>query len=214
MSAAKPEPARRKRRAPEEIRDRVIESAGEAFERFGYSGATTAEIARRADVTEAQIFRYFASKAELFQAAVFEPLNRRFAEFNAAMLSAEKTGEGFREGSPAYITALQEFMDRHSKALMTLVVARAYEKAAGAEPSIGEDLKDYFEIGAAAMRRRVGEHPRVAPELMVRVSFAAVLGCALFKDWLFPPGLADDEAIRQATIAFVVDGINVNTQEG
>lgn len=214
MNATQPEPVRRKRRAPEEIRDRVIEAAGEAFERFGYSGATTAEIARRAEVTEAQIFRYFTSKAELFQAAVFEPLNRRFAEFNAAMLSAEKAGEGFREGSPVYIAALQEFMDRHSKALMTLVVARAYEKAAGAEPAIGEDLKDYFEIGAAAMRKRLGEQPRVAPELMVRVSFAAVLGCALFKDWLFPPGLASDEAIRRATIAFVVDGINANTQEG
>ncbi len=214
MNATQTEPARRKRRAPGEIRDRVIEAAGEAFERFGYSGATTAEIARRAEVTEAQIFRYFASKAELFQAAVFEPLNRRFAEYNAAMLSAEPAAESFREGSPAYITSLQEFMERHSKALMTLVVARAYEKAAGAEPSIGQDLREYFEIGAAAMRQRVGEDPRVAPELMVRVSFAAVLGCALFKDWLFPPGLASDEAIRQATIAFVVDGINANTQEG
>jgi AcrR family transcriptional regulator len=207
------EAARRKRRSPDEIRDRVLAAAGEAFTRFGYSGATTAEIARSADVTEAQIFRYFASKAELFEAAVFEPLNRSFAEFNAVMLKGGAERENLREGAPAYITALQDFMERHSKALMTLVVARAYEKAAGQDHAIGDDLSEYFEIGAATMRERLGSPAKVPPELMVRVSFAAVLGCALFKDWMFPPGLASDEAIRQATIDFVLDGINANSQE-
>lgn len=210
MTEVRSEIGRRKRRTPGEIRDRVIEAAGEAFERFGYSGATTAEIARRADVTEAQIFRYFDSKSQLFETAVFEPLNRSFAKFNAQMLSAPPAPGGLREGAPAYITALQEFMDQHSKTLMTMVVARAYEKAAGAEPVIGDDLRDYFDIGAATMRQRLSGEPKVPPELMVRVSFAAVLGCALFKDWLFPLGIASDEAIRQATIDFVVDGVNVN----
>lgn len=208
------ETKRRTRRSTEEIRERILEAAGNEFERSGYSGATTAVIARRAEVTEAQIFRCFDSKAQLFEAAVFEPLNRSFAAFNAHMLGAEQQVESFRDGSPGYITALQEFMDRHSKALMALVMARAYEKAAGAQQTIGDDLREYFEIGAAAMRRRVGENPRVAPELMVRVSFAAVLGCALFRDWLFPPGLASDEAIRRATIDFVVDGINANSDSG
>lgn len=203
---------RRKRRSGGEIRERIIEAAGEEFESFGYSRATIAAIARRAEVTEAQIFRCFDSKAQLFEAAVFEPLDRSFAQFNAKMLSVTGRSESFSEGSTAYITALQEFMDQHSKALMTLVMARAYEKAAGAQPAIGADLREYFEIGATAMRQRVGENPRVAPELMVRVSFAAVLGCALFKDWLFPPGLADDEAIRRATIDFVVDGVNANNE--
>lgn len=212
------ETVRRKRRSSEEIRDRVIEAAGEEFERAGYRGATTAAIARRADVTEAQIFRYFDSKSHLFEAAVFEPLNRSFAEFNARMLSAGSSPESFREGTPGYITALQDFMERHSKALMTMVVARAYEKAAGekaagGEPAIGDDLREYFDIGAAAMRQRLGDRPRVPPELMVRVSFAAVLGCALFKDWMFPPGIASEEAIRQATIDFVVDGVNANTEK-
>jgi AcrR family transcriptional regulator len=206
------EARRRTRRSAEEIRERIVVAAGEEFERAGYSGATTAAIARRAEVTEAQIFRCFDSKAQLFEAAVFEPLNRSFAEFNDRMLSRGPAAGGLREGAPAYITALQEFMERHSKALMTLVVARAYEKAAAQQRAIGDDLKEYFEIGAATMRERLGGEPRVTPELMVRVSFAAVLGCALFKDWLFPSGLASDEEIRQATIAFVVDGINANSE--
>jgi AcrR family transcriptional regulator len=208
------EGARRKRRSTAEIRDRIVRAAGVEFESAGYSGATIATIALRAEVTEAQIFRCFESKAQLFEAAVFEPLNRGFAEFNARMLDPENVAASLREGSAGYITALQGFMDRHSRALMALVMARAYEKAAGAQTAIGDDLREYFEIGAETMRQRVGSNPRVAPELMVRVSFAAVLGCALFKDWLFPPGLASEEAIRSATIAFVVDGINANPEHG
>lgn len=201
---------RRKRRSPEEIREKILTSAALAFERFGYASATTAEIARQADVTEAQIFRYFTSKAELFEAAVFEPLNRAFADFNARMLETDDTPVDAREGAPEYIAALQDFMENHSKALLTMVVARGYDRGAKSGAAMGTDLREYFEIGAAVMRKRNPGEPRVAPELLVRVSFAAVLGCALFKDWMFPAGLASDQAIRQAIIDFVLDGINAN----
>jgi hypothetical protein len=46
--------------------------------------------------------------------------------------------------------------------------------------------------------------------MLVRTSFAAVLGCVLFNDWMFPPGTAGDDAIREATIDFVLDGLNAN----
>jgi hypothetical protein len=45
---------------------------------------------------------------------------------------------------------------------------------------------------------------------MVRVSFAAVLGCALFGEWMMPEGLASPDAVRDAVIDFVIDGLNAN----
>jgi hypothetical protein len=45
---------------------------------------------------------------------------------------------------------------------------------------------------------------------MVRVSFVAVLASLMFKDWLFPKGLASDADIREAIVDFVIDGINAN----
>ena len=42
------------------------------------------------------------------------------------------------------------------------------------------------------------------------VSFAAVLASVMFKDWLFPAGLASDEAIRDAIADFTIDGIGAN----
>lgn len=201
---------KRKRRPPQEVRDRVLKAAAQAFDRFGYSGATTAEIARDADVTQAQIFRYFASKAELFEAAVFDPLNRSFAEFNSQMLGKSAGSDGIRDDAAAYISELQNFMEKHSRTLLTMIVARGYEKVSGTPAAIGTDLREYFETGAAEMQKRTKGRPKVRPELLVRVSFAAVLGCALFKDWMFPPTLASEKEIRQATIDFILDGVNVN----
>jgi hypothetical protein len=47
----------------------------------------------------------------------------------------------------------------------------------------------------------------------VRVSFAAVLACILFKEWIFPPGMASDEQINAAIKDFVMDGINANANQ-
>jgi AcrR family transcriptional regulator len=202
---------RRKRRSAEEIRERIIEAAGEEFERAGYSGATTAAIARRAEVTEAQIFRCFKSKADLFRTAIFAPLNRHFSDFHARQIAAD-AAVPIRERAQAYITELQQFIQDHSGMLMSLAVARAYAQDPTEGGTALDGLREYFERGAAMMRNRSGDaaEERIAPELMVRVSFAAVLGCVLFRDWLQPPNGLDDPAYREATIDFVIDGLNAN----
>jgi len=217
MAEGKPMAApRRKRRDAATVREAIVEAAVAEFEANGYAGATTAQIARRADVTEAQIFRCFESKAELFRTAVFEPLNRHFTDFHARQLATHDDAMPMRERARAYITELQDFITRHSRMLMTLVVSQAYMRErdgasspAGIEAMI-DGLKPYFERGAAMMKSRMDGETVVAPELMVRVSFAAVLGNVLFRDWMIPASVAGDDAVREAMIDFVIDGINAN----
>ncbi len=209
-----PTPARRKRRSPEEIRTRVLEAASEVFETHGYGSATTAAIARRADVTEAQIFRYFESKAALFRAAIFEPLNAHFADFQARQQIVGEAGS-FRDNAKSYITELQAFIATHSRMLMSLVVAEAYDRRATGGVERLDGLGDYFARGAAMMGQRMGDKAdlaRVAPEVMVRVSFAAVLGCALFGDWMFAESAVAPEQIHEGVIDFVIDGLNANAE--
>jgi AcrR family transcriptional regulator len=207
-------PSRRKRRSAREIRDLILEAAAREFEENGFSGATTAAIAQRAEVTEAQIFRLFATKADLFRAAIFQPLNRHFADFQARYRGGPPPGESTRDLARRYIDELQEFMAEHSGMLMSLIVANAYSP--GAAQRIGEidGLIDYFEQGRATMAERTMGKAAVPPELMVRVSFAAVLACVMFKDWLFPPGIASDAEIRKAIADFTIDGISANAQPG
>lgn len=202
---------RRKRRSPEAIRDLIIAAAGAEFEEHGYSGATTAAIARRADVTEAQIFRFFDSKQELFREAIFQPLNRHFSQFHASTV-AEAGSADFRGNAHRYIDELQDFMEAHSRSLMSLIVAKEYKGSAEGLSEL-EGLRAYFARGTAMMASRTPEDAPVPPELMVRVSFAAVLGSVIFKDWLFPPGLASDKAIRAAIAGFTIDGIRANERD-
>ena len=212
--AARAPLSRRKRRSPAELMDRLIQAAGAEFKRRGYDGATTAAIARRAKVTEAQLFRYFSSKAELFRAAVFQPLNNHIIEFGTRHLAAVDGASSARDKAHLYIVELQQFIDQHSQLLLSLVVAQTYTPRSTRGVTGIDSLETYFKRGAAMMSRRLETAPKVKPRLMVRVSFAAVLACVMFKDWLFPRGLARDTEISAAIQDFVLDGINANAHLG
>jgi hypothetical protein len=62
-----------------------------------------------------------------------------------------------------------------------------------------------------SMRRMVGK-PKIDPKLMTRVSFGTLLACVIFRDWLFPEGIATEEQISAAISDFVMDGVNANAQ--
>jgi len=201
---------KRVRRAPQEIRDRIVRAASDEFKRTGFAGATTARIARKADVTEAQLYRYFGSKAGLFREVVFKPLDRHFLAFIDRHLVEAGSASSLKEMSELYTTRLQSFITEHSALLTTLVVAQVYD--AGAPQGVGgiNSLAAYFEHGAEAMSQHLKRGARIDPRLMVRVSFAAVLACVMFRDWIFPAGLASERSIRAAINAFVLEGIGAN----
>ena len=118
--------------------------------------------------------------------------------------------QSMRELARRYIAELQEFMAQHSRMFMSLIVASAYSPEATEQVSEMEGLRAYFAQGTEVMSGRVGGDARVDPQLMVRISFVSVLASLMFKDWLFPPGMASDEEIRDAIAEFVIDGIRVN----
>lgn len=71
---------RRARRRPGENRERLIEAGLIEFGLFGYHGASTAAVARRADVPQPHVYASFRTKRELFLAC--------FASARAAIAAA------------------------------------------------------------------------------------------------------------------------------
>jgi AcrR family transcriptional regulator len=70
-----------KRRLPKSERIAVIrEAARETFVEYGFIGARTDDIASRAGITKAFMFRLFATKEELYREAIELPTERRFAQ--------------------------------------------------------------------------------------------------------------------------------------
>lgn len=68
-------PPRRIRLAGPERRAVILAAAREVFMSDGYGGARTRAIAERAGVTEAVLYRHFASKEEIFETAILQPLS-------------------------------------------------------------------------------------------------------------------------------------------
>lgn len=73
----------RERMAAPDRRNLIIAAAREAFLETGLSGTRMKDIAQRAGLTDAGLYAHFASKDELYGAAVQQPLERLVARFTA-----------------------------------------------------------------------------------------------------------------------------------
>jgi TetR/AcrR family transcriptional regulator len=79
------EQPRRKRLSAEARRRLIVDAARDVFLENGEAGARLRDIAERAGITEAYLYRYFTSKAELYHAAVIEPVERIIDGFEAEL---------------------------------------------------------------------------------------------------------------------------------
>jgi len=207
----KKRPSRRAPRSSEDILNRIVQAASREFARHGFSGATTAAIARGADVTETQLFRYFDSKAKLFHETIFKPLDEHFLKF----IEQHPPDDGpasIREKANLYTSELQRFVTEHAEMLTSLVVAQIYDTDGAQGMRRISSLNRYFTHGESVLIKKF-EEPRVNPKLLVRVSFVAVLANVMFKNWIFPPGIATDMEIRDAINDFLWEGISVNLRK-
>jgi AcrR family transcriptional regulator len=200
---------RRKRRSTQEIFDRIIDAAFLEFGENGFSNTTTLAIARRAEVAEALIFTHFGSKANLFRKAVFKPLDDHFSTFMATHTFEDRDKARHLRESREFVSDLAGFVRRHSGIFKSLVVSEAYAKDDDGASGL-RGLQDYFNKMSAIEEVRLTGRPKVAPRVISRISFAAILGCILFNDWLFPEGVAEDKEVHDGLCDFIMEGLGVN----
>lgn len=112
-------------------RRQIIEVAAHIFAARGFSGTTTREIARRAHVSEAVLFRHFETKADLYTAILeekarqvydaewIERLKRRAAQNDDAGLFravAERISEYCRTDPDFLLLMLHSALEKHESA--------------------------------------------------------------------------------------------------
>jgi AcrR family transcriptional regulator len=78
-----------------ERREALIETAIRVFSDGSYRGTTTAEIAREAGISEPILYRHFASKRELYLAALDTVWSRLRAEWERALEETSNVREAF-----------------------------------------------------------------------------------------------------------------------
>lgn len=204
---------RRTRRSTEEVRRIILAAAQDMFAEGGYAGTSTRAIARQCGVAEHLIFRHFGSKAGLFDAAIRAPFEEFLAGFALAWEQGSHTAEDVDQRSGLYLTGLYEHLLANRKLLLALIRAAQED---GAEVSAlmsgaSSPLRRYFdrvEYLAGTSMDQVGWSGVDVP-VVVRATFAMVLGMAMADEWLFPP---DEEHPRRERIVaemhqFMVHGL-------
>jgi len=92
-------------------REQIIQSATEAFATDGYRGSTMAGIARRAELSTGNLYRYFRHKEELFHAVLDEAFVARFSTLLERRVTALAALNDFRRLDARAKVAQRELLE-------------------------------------------------------------------------------------------------------
>ncbi len=163
----------------EETRARILAAARELFERNGTRGTTTREVAERAGVNEATLFRHFGSKRALLDAMREQACGlEQFRAVLATLAGADPAAD---------LRTLAGYVVEHMRAKRAMMCVSLAEEAAGTDDApewrgptrIQADLATYFEqrIAAGALR---GE-PDFLARCFLGTLFSYVVGRKLWE---------------------------------
>jgi AcrR family transcriptional regulator len=187
----------RTRRTGEEVRSRLIEAARDVFAERGYAGASTREIATRAEVTEVLLFRHFGSKAGLFEHAVLDPFDQFVNAWASHWSRRGPRGEPVEELARDYIELLYDFFDENRQLVVALLAAKAHH------PPTAARLDELFQRLESTVREGSAQYgfPGGDPAITVRLTFGLVMSSVLHADLLFPTGSPPtrDELVDELT---------------
>jgi AcrR family transcriptional regulator len=164
----------RRRRSSGEVHELLLCAARQMFATRGYAHSSTRDIADAAGVSEALLFRYFGTKATLFEQAVVEPFQRLMD----AHISGDPGGDDLRW--------LYDLLSDNRDLVVAILAAQAHEIDLSNKPQLAEAL-DRLHIAAELESAERGVDGVETPG-PIPVTFAMVFALAVFDAWLFPPG--------------------------
>lgn len=197
---------KRQRLSAAERRELIVNAAQEIFVEEGFSGARTRVIAQRAGITEAILYQHVASKEELFEIAVLEPVRRQavgMADFlRETVRAAEAAGEGDREVllKEAHVIVLKG-LRRMLPLLGVAILADRREATADYRHGLYTAMADVLgDVG-----RDLGPVRSIGDDPLLLTLLAMSLGPVL--DAIFREVELDVEAVASQTAALLVHGL-------
>ncbi|HEY6870254.1 MAG TPA: TetR/AcrR family transcriptional regulator, partial [Novosphingobium sp.] len=159
----------------------------------GYHGATTREIARLADVSETLLFRYYGTKAALFDEVVAQPFNRLIQAFVEHQRDSTDP-----EADAHYIfRAVYEMIERNRDLFAASLSAPASSCDSGGGPTF-DGFRAFFRTATAEQLKKYtdrGTAPGFDLGLGLRLTFGMLASSILLSDWLFPDGPPPRDAV-------------------
>ncbi len=167
--------------AGEERRLQILKVAVQLFSERGFRGTTTKEIALAAGVSEAMVFRHFATKEELYAAILDHKACSSGVDFEFEVITAEaierKDDRGVFEGLA--LKAL-EFHEKDPE-FQRLLIHSALEKHELAQMFFDQFVKRVYEFLGRYIRQRQKEGALIEmnPAVVVRAFIGMVMNHSL-----------------------------------
>jgi AcrR family transcriptional regulator len=184
----------RSRRKPGEVRELLVGVAREVFIDVGYQGASLRQIAAKAGTTQAVLYRYFPSKAQLFQESVLRPFEDFVAQLTEDWRSTSVSARSTRDLIAGFTESLYDFSTTHRGLIVALLAADAHGK-----DSIGDSKTAFAQTISAVVGRALDDAVSrgwadIDVEVAAPATMAMIISTALLDDWLFPPASRPDRA--------------------
>jgi len=165
------------RMAGEERRDQLLRVAMTLFSNHGFRGTTTKEIAHAAGVSEAMVFRHFATKEDLYAAILDHKACAGGGSFDPSVMAAEaiKVKDDRRVFESLALGALN-FHD-HDPEFQRLLLHSALEKHKLAQMFFDEFVLKVYQFlgGYIRERQRDGALIDIDPVIVVRCFIGMVM---------------------------------------
>jgi AcrR family transcriptional regulator len=151
----------------EDRKHQILQVATELFASRGYEGTTTREIARRARVNEAIIFRHFPTKEDLYWAVIEAKCAAKAGV--QVMVTILDAGDDLRN---TFINLAETMLRRREKdpSLMRLLLFSGLENHRLSQRFFETYIVDYYQILSEHIRKRIasGEFRKVNPQIAAR----------------------------------------------
>ncbi|WP_084505624.1 TetR/AcrR family transcriptional regulator [Nocardia harenae] len=171
--------------------ERLLESAFSAFLDFGIKRTSMGEIARRAGISPATLYRRFESKNDLVEAVTVREAQRFVAEIDSRVRTVSDSDDQLVEIFVAFITAiagnqlLRRLLRTEPELILPKLTTGAGPVLAIGRTYLAEKLRELGEPGTAE---------QVDPDLVAEIMARLALSLALTPDGLIP--IDDAEAGR------------------
>ena len=204
------------RMAGEERREQILRVAMSLFSNHGFRGTTTKEIAQAAGVSEAMVFRHFATKEDLYAAILDSKACSGGGSFDPAVMAAEaiKQKDDRRVFESLALGAL-EYHDRDPE-FQRLLLHSALEKHKLAQMFFDEFVLKVYQFlgGYIRERQRDGALIEMDPAIVVRCFIGMVMHHSLNNNLWDPThrllNISNEVAARHFT-DILLNGITTNS---
>ena len=204
------------RMAGEERREQILRVAMSLFSNHGFRGTTTKEIAHAAGVSEAMVFRHFATKEDLYAAILDSKACSGGGSFDPAVMAAEaiKQKDDRRVFESLALGAL-EYHDRDPE-FQRLLLHSALEKHKLAQMFFDEFVLKVYQFlgGYIRERQRDGALIEMDPAIVVRCFIGMVMHHSLNNNLWDPThrllNISNEVAARHFT-DILLNGITTNS---